>query len=316
MIKTVVSINLPIDEKLIIKKQVISSFGDNDAACEKTNGAKKISIVTGIHGDELEGQLVCFELQRRIKEHPEFLSGIVDIYPTLNPLGIESVTRSLPSFDIDMNKTFPGFNDGTMIEYIASNIMSDFSSSDFVVDIHASSIFIREIPQIRIPYKFKDKLKEKSHLLNMDLIWASDCPSVRENSLCYALNDKGIDAVVVDMGIAMFFTREYCLQVTDGIFVLMKNLGIWSGPVVEPKKAIYVEEVSPTEIITSKVPGMFVREVEIGQKVEKGQILGRVIDPLEGTIKQEVVATESGLLFTIREYPIVQIGSLLGRIFK
>lgn len=122
MIKTVVSIDLPVDEKLLIKKQVISSLGDDENADQKKNGVKKISIVTGIHGDELEGQLVCFEVQRRIKEHPEFLNGIVDIYPALNPLGLDSTTRSLPAFDIDMNKTFPGFNDGTMIEHLAANI--------------------------------------------------------------------------------------------------------------------------------------------------------------------------------------------------
>ncbi|WP_318664534.1 M14 family metallopeptidase [Treponema sp.] len=316
MIKTVVSIDLPVDEKLLIKKQVISSLGDDENADQKNNGVKKISIVTGIHGDELEGQLVCFEVQRRIKEHPEFLNGIVDIYPALNPLGLDSTTRSLPAFDIDMNKTFPGFNDGTMIEHLAANIMQDLRGSDFVVDIHASSIFVREIPQIRIPLKFKDKLIDKCRLMNMDLIWASESPSVTENTLCYALNDEGINAVVVDMGIAMYCTKEHCSQVTEGILNLMKNLGIWTGPVGEIKNSIYAEGLDSTSVVISKTPGIFVREVECGQKVEKGQLIGRVINPLKGTVEEEVVAPENGLLFTVREYPVVEVGSLLGRIFK
>lgn len=309
MIKTVVSIDLPVDEKLLIKKNTISSFGEN----EKPDGAKRISIVTGIHGDELEGQMICFEIQRRINEHPECLKGVVDIYPALNPLGIDSVTRSLPAFDIDMNKTFPGFNDGTMIEHLAANIMQDLRGSDFVVDIHASSIFVREIPQIRIPYKFKDKLLEKCRLMNLDLIWASDCSSVCENTLAYALNDEGIDAVVIDMGIAMYCTKEYCNQVTDGIFCLMKNMGMWTGNVIESKEAIYAEDAT---IITSKTPGLFIRDIKCGDKIEKGQLLGYVIDPLAGTVKEKIVAPESGLLFTVREYPVVEVGSLLGRIFK
>lgn len=309
MIKTVVSIGLPVDEKLLIKKNSISSAGNT----EKADGLKRISIVTGIHGDELEGQLVCFEIQRRIKEHPECLTGIVDIYPALNPLGIDSVTRSLPAFDIDMNKTFPGFNDGTMIEHLAANIMQDLRGSDFVIDIHASSIFVREIPQIRIPFKFREKLIDKCKLMNLDLIWASQSSSVSENTLAYALNDEGIDAVVIDMGIAMYCTKEYCNQVTDGIFALMKNLGMWSGDVVAAKEPIYAESAC---IITSKTPGLFIREVKCGDKVEKGQKLGSVINPLEGTVKEEVIAPESGLLFTVREYPVVEVGSLLGRIFR
>ena len=66
MITTVASVALPVDEELKIQKNRI----------EPENGAgskKRISVVTGIHGDELEGQYVCFELIRRInaqKENP------------------------------------------------------------------------------------------------------------------------------------------------------------------------------------------------------------------------------------------------------
>lgn len=306
MIKTVVSVDLPVDETLLIKKNVLSN-GD---------AKKKISIVTGIHGDELEGQLVCFEIQQRIKNNPEFLNGTVDIYPALNPLGMDSISRTIPAFDMDMNKTFPGFYDGTMVEYIASQIMDDLKDSDFVVDIHASSIFIRELPQVRIPLDFKDKLIEKCRYMNLDLIWAYNSSSVQENSLAYCLNDAGIDAVVIDMGIAMACTKKYCEQVTDGIFALMKHLGIWTGPAVEPKQSIYAENKESIEILSSTVSGMFVRETECGTHVEKGQLLGRIIDPLSGNVKCEILAPQEGLLFTIREYPVVEIGSLIGRIFK
>lgn len=55
-----------------------------------------------------EGQFVCYELNRRIEEHLEYLKGIVEIYPALNPLGVNSITRGVPGFDLDMNRVFPG----------------------------------------------------------------------------------------------------------------------------------------------------------------------------------------------------------------
>ena len=58
MIKNVASVELPVDEVLTIKKRRISPKG-------KTKGLKRISIVTGIHGDGLEGQYVCFELAKK-----------------------------------------------------------------------------------------------------------------------------------------------------------------------------------------------------------------------------------------------------------
>ena len=32
------------------------------------------------------------------------LKGIVEIYPALNPLGVDSISRGIPMFDLDMNE--------------------------------------------------------------------------------------------------------------------------------------------------------------------------------------------------------------------
>ena len=115
MVEIVTSVGLPIDEKLMIKKNRIVPEGVSDLS-----SLKRISVVTGIHGDELEGQYVCYELQRRMQEQMQCLAGIVDIYPAMNPLGIDSITRGIPAFDLDMNRLFPGNIDGNMTEYLAA----------------------------------------------------------------------------------------------------------------------------------------------------------------------------------------------------
>ena len=109
MITTIASVEMPLDENLQIKKNRLTPLEGKD-------GGKRISIVTGIHGDELEGQYVCFELIRRIEENRELLSGTVDVYPAMNPLGIDSITRGIPAFDLDMNRLFPGNKEGSMTE--------------------------------------------------------------------------------------------------------------------------------------------------------------------------------------------------------
>ena len=164
MIQVVASVGLPIDESLMIKKnRLVPENG-------LSGNEKRISIVTGTHGDELEGQYVCYELQRRIKENYSRLTGIVDVYPALNPLGIDSITRGIPAFDLDMNRLFPGSENGSMPEYIASKIISDLSGSAAVIDIHASNIFLEEIPQVRINELSKETLIPLAKKLNMDYI--------------------------------------------------------------------------------------------------------------------------------------------------
>ena len=50
--------------------------------------------------------------------------------------------------------------------------------------------------------------------------------------------------------------------------------------------------------------------------VNKGQLIGIVANPLAGRVRERIVAPTSGLLFTLREYPVVYPGSLLGRILS
>ena len=52
MVETVVSVGLPVDEKMDIKKNRIKPD-------TLTGKEKRICFVTGTHGDELEGQYVC-----------------------------------------------------------------------------------------------------------------------------------------------------------------------------------------------------------------------------------------------------------------
>ena len=49
-------------------------------------------------------------------------------------------------------------------------------------------------------------------------------------------------------------------------------------------------------------------------QVEEGQELGVIADPLTGEIKQRLTSPAAGLLFTLREYPVVYEGSLVARI--
>ncbi|MDO5423589.1 MAG: M14 family metallopeptidase [Eubacteriales bacterium] len=306
MIKTVVSAELPVEEHLLIRK--------NRLEPEELGGKeKRISIVTGTHGDELEGQFVCYEMNRRIRENPKALKGIVDIYPALNPLGIDSITRGVPMFDLDMNRIFPGMEKGPLMETVASQIVADLKGSDVCIDIHASNIFLMEIPQVRISEETADTLVPLAKLLNVDFIWVHASATVLESTLAHSLNDVGVPTLVVEMGVGMRITKRYCEQLVDGIFSLMKELGIWEGPVTPVKEPI-VSTDHEVEFINANAAGIFVPAIEHGDLVKKGQHLGDILSPLTGEVEERINAGVDGMVFTRREYPVVYSGSLLARI--
>ena len=307
MVQVVSSVGLPIDETMMIKKnRLVPENG-------LSGNEKRLSIVTGTHGDELEGQYVCYELQRRIKENYSSLTGIVDIYPSLNPLGIDSITRGIPAFDLDMNRIFPGSENGSMPEYIASKIIDDLSGSSAVIDIHASNIFLEEIPQVRINELSKDTLIPLARKLNVDYIWVHSAATVLESTLAYSLNVIGTPTLVVEMGVGMRITKKYGDQLVDGIFSLMKDLGILNGEAILPKEPI-ISEDGEVSFINAGSSGVFVPAVEHWKNVRKGDQIGDILDPLTGEINETIYSETDGIVFTLREYPIVSEGSLIARI--
>lgn len=309
MIETIAKVDLPVDEVLEIKR--------NRIVPEKmTDNMKRISIVTGIHGDELEGQYVCCELQRRINEDFESLKGIVDIYPAMNPLGIDSIERGIPAFDLDMNRLFPGNIDGNMTEYLAAQIVKSVSGSDLVFDIHASNIYLTEIPQIRINELHEKELVPLAEKSNVDFIWVHGASTVLESTFAYSLNSTGTPCLVVEMGVGMRISKDYGDQLVEGILNLMKELGIWTGKVTPSRKPIISKNPDDVFFFNAATGGLFVPCVKHWQKLKKGDLIGRIFDPLSGKILNEIICPIDGILFTIRDYPIVDEGSLIGRLLR
>jgi predicted deacylase len=68
--------------------------------------------------------------------------------------------------------------------------------------------------------------------------------------------------------------------------------------------------------LNSDAHGIFIPAAAHGSHVSSGCHIGSVIDPLTGTVAEETLAPCGGLLFTLREYPVVFGGSLLARIME
>jgi predicted deacylase len=305
MIETIATAALAVNENLNIQKRRI----------ENGTSKKRLSLVTGTHGDELEGQYLAYMIGSYLDEHIDCLDGIVDIYPALNPMGIDSITRGVPMFDLDMNRVFPGSKDGTMIEMICSMIVDDIVGSDVCIDVHSSNIFLQEIPQIRMSVPTAPALLPYAKMMNVDFIWVHDAATVLESTLAHTLNTRGTKTLVVEMGVGMRITKEYCKQLFDGIFNLLKELGMWSGETTPVREPI-VSEGREVGFVNSDAAGIFVPCVSFGEAVEKGNHIGDVVDPLSSKTVEKVDAVCDGMIFTLREYPVVYGGSLLARILQ
>ncbi len=307
MIKTIVSTELPVNERYMVKKNVISN-GD---------GKKRLCIVTGTHGDELEGQMICFLMAKLLKEKKEMLDGTVEIYPALNPLGIDTIQRGIPNFDLDMNRIFPGDVNGTMVEQAAYTIVEDLKGADLVMDIHSSNLYLRETPQVRINVLNEEELVPLAQQLGVEFIWVHDAATVLEATLAHSLNSTGTKCLVVEMGVGQRVNHKMCFRLCEGILNLMRSMGMWKGDVDQDKLSEpMVCKGNRVAFLNAEASGIFITERRSGMNVKAGEEIGQIVEPLTGTILSRVVSPVNGFLFTIRAYPIVYEGSLMARIFE
>lgn len=308
MIETVVTVKLPVDETLRIKKNRLTPN-------EIQGNEKRLAVVTGLHGDEVGGQYVCYELIRRIKQDYDSLRGIVDVYPALNPLGLDTAKRESPFTDIDINTCFPGNDNGSIDEYVAAQILEDIKGAEVCIDVHSSSIFLKEQPQVRINDDNVEEMLPFARSMNADLVWIHPSSTVKEGSLAYALNEIGVKTMVIEAGVALQIYYEYCDQLIEGIFALMKKMGIWVGEIRQPKEPVIVDD-SNIAFMNCETSGTFIAQAEHGTFVKKGDVIGRVVKVITGAVEEVLTAPCDGVVFSLRAYPVVEEGSLIARIVK
>jgi uncharacterized protein len=309
--ETLLTLRLPYREDLVLQRTVFQG-----------GEGPKVAVVSGIHGDELEGLYVCHRLTQWLeslaRSRPEALLGRVELYPALNPLGLDTLQRLVPVYEVDLNRDFPGQKNGIFPQRIAHAAMENLQGAVLVIDIHASNIFLREIPQVRISQEFSSDLVPLAQRMNLDLIWLHGAVTVLEATIAHSLNSRGTPCLVVEMGVGMRITPDFTEQVMAGILSVWRDLGVLEKGVDLPPVTHHpvVAHDGNVHYLNAATSGLFVPTAKHWMEVKEGEVLGRIVSPHQGGILCEVCSPVNGLLFTLREYPLVYEGSLMARIME
>ena len=270
---------------------------------QQGDSPKRVCIVTGTHGDELEGQYVCFRLNQIIRAQLERLNGTVEIYPALNPLGIDSITRGIPTFDLNMNRIFPGDPQGAMPEQIKGytygiQLASFYISGDFVPHVRLMRTGYEDTEGAKLfglPYiTLRQPLPFDTTLLNYNWqIWET-----KAYSLYGGMND-GVESPITS-------------EMIGTILRFAQRTGLSRQPVVGiPDFNPQVIDESSFCSVRTPQAGIFYRLKGAGAKVQEGEPLARIIDPYEGSVRAEITSPTDGIIFFAHNKPLALANTLL-----
>ena len=307
----VASVKMPIGETWTVSR---CRYRSEDGA------SARVCLATGIHGDERMGQLIVYDVARRIKAQPEHLHGVIDIYPMLNALGLDCGERLVPSsMQLDMNRAFPGMPEGSALETICYAVVQDMKGADLVLDIHTSSQITSELYDVRIHEKDADTMLDTAVTLCPEVIWVLPDKPVHNASLSGALTKEGMHACVLMVDERRLRAQMIVDQVVEGIFCMLASKGIWTGEAKaapEKESISYMRDEKDICRVTCAHPGMYVPNEVMGCVVKAGDVLGKIFSALEGEPLETVIAPEDGLVVTQRRYSAVYPGTMIARLCR
>ena len=167
-------------------------------------------------------------------------------------------------------------------------------------DILSNPALLKEVPDDIARCKQTNKFPVFGYTSNLDVLLKWDVESF--NSLLEEYPD-------VDL------TKEYGDQLLIGILNLMKKEGIITCDEEFPVREPFSSEIGDVYYLNATHSGLFVPALDHCAKIKQGDKIGDVVDPLTGAIRASLIAPNDGILFTLREYPVVYEGSLIARIF-
>ncbi|MCY4019003.1 MAG: M14 family metallopeptidase [Chloroflexi bacterium] len=253
---------------------VTSAFGRSSLLMgEIGKGAHGVLITAGIHGDE--GPWGAWAIQKLLSGIDEDdLRGFLRVVPMANPLAMEADKRNAPVDQLDLNRAFPGDEQGSYTERIAHILATrGLEDIDAVIDLHGGgswcvNAFVFEMAGGR------------------DLSLCFPAPFIvkapaRDVSLTGYAQTRGMTVTAVEMGGRSPGERQWAERIAEGLLRALcvigaVDAGLAPAPVVPPIA------VSGTTVLRPAQGGIFLPALDaahIGAIVQQGALLGQLRHP-------------------------------------
>lgn len=257
-------------------------------------------LSAAVHGDELDG----VEIIRRVLESlkAETLSGTVVAAPVVNVFGFVAEDRYLPDRR-DLNRSFPGSERGSMASRLANLFMKEVvGRCEYGIDFHCGSDDRDNLPQVR--GDLDDQETRRLALAFGAPVTIHGKPP--EGSLRKAGVTVGARVLLYEGGEARRFTPEAIEIGCRGVRRVLAALDMTGDESQTDTTAVTVES-RKTHWVRAGRSGICRLDIELGQRVEKGDFLGTIADAL-GAEGHAVRARKGGLVIGRRINPLIHQG--------
>lgn len=268
----------------------------------------RVVVLGGVHGDETEGALAAARLA---STDLVLRAGRLDVVPVCHEAAFAADSRTSPIDGGNLARVFPGDPEGTATPRLAHHIYTEvLRGADFLVDLHTSGQHY-DMPFLA-GYGGAEpntgSLPERAAIaFGADFVWRHPgrsegrTLSVVEHGIYVESPGGGsTDPSMVD-------------RYFDGVLRVLAELGMLDGaPPRQPGESVRVTGGGDLDrdMVSVGHDGVFLARVARGDRVEAGQLLGRVID-VAGETLEEHRAPATGHIMALKRRSPVRRGDLV-----
>jgi predicted deacylase len=230
----------------------------------------------------------------------ERIEGSVTFLPVANPLAFRLRAKISPLDSKDLDTVFPGNEYGTVTERTAWEIWRKASNADYIIELrtgwqnctshivamHRDYIHVRNLAsQIGLPYVIQS--------------------AGTRGTLTIEAAHEGIPSISVEMrGDTDQVDSQAAVEVREAILNLFRTKDMIAGNKIEASNTL----LGRLQHVNVETEGFFVPAVNLGETVERGDIIGHVQD------KNEIASPYDGAVISLSRINYVFEGDMIARI--
>lgn len=270
-----------------------------------------VLITAGIHAAEYTGIEAAIRLGRTLD--PRAVRGRIVIIPLLNRPGFyERSVYVNPEDNDNLNRQFPGRTDGSWGERFAHHLLEDIVvRCDHAIDLHAGDMVEDLVPFVIYRETGEAALDERIQRMAFayGAPWAvrSAPTGERPGSLYAVATIRGVASMLAESGGRGLLLEDDVARHVRGVTNVLRAIGSLAG---DPERVTPPTIVESFEWVRSPHEGIFHPSVRVGDRVQRGQAVGELVDLL-GERLAEVSAPVGGVVLFIVTSPAIKMEGLL-----
>jgi predicted deacylase len=270
-----------------------------------------VALLGGIHGCEYSSIAAVTRFVRELDT--EELAGSITAVPVVSMQSFERRSPFVvPEDGKNLNRSFPGTNDGTYTDALARGIFDELiAPADAMLDLHGGDLVEALEPfAIYEASPVEERARGLAIAFGLPYVVREEPAAGLGGMTCSAATAAGIPAVIAEAGGCGQLEEAAVEMLVDGVRNALRSLEMLPGPVEPPPREQRL--VGAFDWLRCRGAGWWEAGVPVGAEVGEGDLLGRVKD-LYGDVLEEIRAPRAGVvLFLTTSAAVADDGLLLG----